>query len=76
MTTANIVHPPTCACCGDLLRKHFDRRRFLHISAGAGLIATFPSLVFAAEGNYDAMLLTCIDPRSPSRPSSTWKAGT
>ena len=41
MTTANIVHPPTCARCGDLLRKHFDRRRFLHISAGAGLIATF-----------------------------------
>jgi hypothetical protein len=65
MTTANIVHPPTCACCGDLLRKHFDRRRFLHISAGAGLIATFPSLAFAAEGNYDAMLLTCIDPRFP-----------
>src|ERR1700744_5339127 len=25
----------------------------------------FPSLAFAAEGNYDAMLLTCIDPRFP-----------
>jgi len=53
----------TCACCGDLLRTRFDRRRFLHMSAGVGLIAAFPSLAFAAEGNYDAMLLTCIDPR-------------
>ena len=53
----------TCACCGDLLRTRFDRRRFLHMSAGAGLIAAFPSLALAAEGNYDAMLLTCIDPR-------------
>jgi hypothetical protein len=63
MTT--IVHADNCACCGDMLRARFDRRRFLHGAAGAGLIAAFPSLAFAAEGNYEAMLLTCIDPRFP-----------
>jgi len=59
------VHSDTCACCGDLLRGRFDRRRFLHIAAGAGMIAALPSLAFGAEGNYEAMLLTCIDPRFP-----------
>ena len=63
--TTEIVHPDSCACCGDMLRARFDRRRFLHVAAGAGLIAAFPSLAFAAEGNYDAMLVTCIDPRMP-----------
>lgn len=54
-----------CTCCGDLLRARFDRRRFLHLTAGAGLAAALPSFAFAAEGNYEAMLLTCIDPRFP-----------
>jgi carbonic anhydrase len=62
MTT---LHPNGCACCSDMLRTRFDRRRFLHLTAGAGLLATFPSLAFGAEGNYEAMLLTCIDPRFP-----------
>jgi len=32
--------------------------------AGAGLAITLPSFfVVAAEGNYEAMVLTCIDPR-------------
>jgi hypothetical protein len=48
-----------------MLRMRFDRRRFLHVAAGAGLVAAFPSLGLAAEGNYEAMLLTCIDPRFP-----------
>jgi len=48
-----------------MLRARFDRRRFLHLTAGAGMLAAFPSLAFGAEGNYDAMLLTCIDPRFP-----------
>ncbi len=29
------------------------------------MFAAFPSLAFAAKGNYEAMLLTCIDPRFP-----------
>lgn len=54
-----------CACCGDMLGMRFDRRRFLQLGAGAGLIAALPSLAFAAKGKYEAMLLTCIDPRFP-----------
>lgn len=65
MTIDTSLNAGSCACCGDLLRTRFDRRRFLHLSAGAALIAAFPSLARAAEGNYDAMLLTCIDPRFP-----------
>jgi hypothetical protein len=60
-----IVHPDACACCGDMLHARFNRRRFLHLTAGAGMLAAFPSFTFGAEGNYDAMLLTCIDPRFP-----------
>ncbi len=55
----------SCTCCADMLDTRFDRRRFLHLTAGAGLVATFPSLSFAAKGKYEAMLLTCIDPRFP-----------
>jgi carbonic anhydrase len=65
MTQDTIIHPSTCTCCGDMLRGRFDRRRFLQLSAGAGMLAAFPSFTFGAEGNYDAMLLTCIDPRFP-----------
>ena len=60
---ASMTHP--CTCCADMLGTRFDRRRFLHMTAGAGLVAAFPSLCFAAKGKYDAMLLTCIDPRFP-----------
>ena len=65
MTDNTIDHSAGCACCGDMLRARFDRRRFLQISASAGLMAAMPSMAFAAEGNYEAMLLTCIDPRFP-----------
>jgi carbonic anhydrase len=65
MTDTTLVHPNACACCGDMLRSRFDRRRFLQLSAGAGLLATFPQLAFGATGNYEAMLVTCIDPRFP-----------
>ena len=65
MTSSSPLARGTCACCGDMLRTRFDRRRFLHLTAGAGLFAAFPSLAFGAYGNYDAMLLTCIDPRFP-----------
>ena len=60
-----ITHPSTCACCADMLRARFDRRRFLHLSGAALALAALPSLARAAEGNYEAMLLTCIDPRFP-----------
>jgi carbonic anhydrase len=40
------------------------RRCFLQLAGGAGLLAAAsPFAAFAAEGDYDAMLLSCIDPR-------------
>ena len=65
MTHGTKAHANACACCGDLIRQRFDRRRFLQLGAGAAVLAAFPSLAFAAEGNYEAMLLSCIDPRFP-----------
>jgi len=65
MAKQTITNSSACMCCDDILRARFDRRRFLHLTTGAGMLAAFPSLAFAAEGNYDAMLLTCIDPRFP-----------
>lgn len=59
-----IAHPATCSCCGDLL-KGFDRRSFIKLAGAAGLTAAFPFMALGAEGNYDAMLLACIDPRFP-----------
>ncbi|HEX3881584.1 MAG TPA: carbonic anhydrase [Stellaceae bacterium] len=38
-------------------------RRSLLLGAAAGLIAFRPYLLRAASGNYQAMLLSCIDPR-------------
>jgi carbonic anhydrase len=60
--TASAFHP--CACCGDLLRGGFDRRRFLQGSLATGAAAVLgPTLGLAAEGHYQAMVLGCIDPR-------------
>jgi len=49
----------TAGCCGG----GFDRRRFLLLAGSAGLLAAGRSSVEAAEGDYEAMLLSCIDPR-------------
>jgi carbonic anhydrase len=59
------VHPTTCSCCADLLSGRFDRRRFLTLT-GAGLVSAFPFPGLAAEGDYEAMVLSCIDPRFPA----------
>ncbi len=63
--TEAISHPAACACCGNILRARFDRRRFLQISGAAGMMAALPSFARATEGKYEAMLVTCIDPRFP-----------
>jgi carbonic anhydrase len=47
------------ACCSTRL----DRRLFFQLAGSAGLLALSPSLSLAAEGDYEAMLLSCIDPR-------------
>jgi carbonic anhydrase len=54
----------SCICCGDLLTRRFDRRHLLR--AGGGLVAFAalqPVTALAATGNYEAMVLGCIDPR-------------
>ena len=61
----SLMHPPACACCGDLLTGRFDRRAFLKAAGSAGVLAAFPFVALAAEGNYEAMVLSCIDPRFP-----------
>jgi hypothetical protein len=52
-----------CACCSDLLTRRFDRRRFLVTGVAAGLSAMMPSLSLARGRTYEAMVLSCIDPR-------------
>jgi carbonic anhydrase len=63
MTT--IAHPQMCSCCSGLLQGRVDRRNFMRLAGAAGLAAAFPMASFAATGNYEAMVLSCIDPRFP-----------
>lgn len=67
MTNPNnpeLEHGSGCACCAQLLATKFDRRRFLLASAGGlALAALEPSLALAGSGKYEAMVLSCIDPR-------------
>ncbi len=64
MTTQRI-HPDTCACCGDMLRGAFSRRGFLQGAAErAAALALAPSFAMAATGSYEAMVLSCMDPRT------------
>ncbi|MEI7805782.1 MAG: carbonic anhydrase [Hyphomicrobiales bacterium] len=57
-----------------MLRARFDRRAFLQGAGALALAGTIPGFVFAAEGNYEAMLLTCIDPRFPE-PTGNYMKG-
>ena len=55
----------TCACCGDLLRGRFSRRTFIQsATAGAAALLVAPHFAVAAEGKYEALVLSCIDPRT------------
>src|SRR5262245_4903016 len=57
------LHEESCACCSGL-RTILDRRRFVvALVVGGASVAFAPHLVFSAEGNYEAMVLACIDPR-------------
>jgi carbonic anhydrase len=53
----------TCNCCGDLLQSRFSRRHILIGASATAAAAMLPASAFAASGNYEAMLLGCIDPR-------------
>ena len=52
-----------CFCCGAPRAANFDRRRFLQAASVAGLTSAVPLAASPAEGRYEAMLLSCIDPR-------------
>jgi carbonic anhydrase len=55
-----IGHSPSCACCGDLVVSSVGRRALL---LGAGAAFALPRFARAASGDYEAMILGCIDPR-------------
>ena len=64
MSHSNIIHSATCSCCSELARGAFSRRGFLAgAAAGGAAVMLAPYAAFAAEGNYEAMVLACIDPR-------------
>jgi carbonic anhydrase len=50
-------------CSGVPTQAPFDRRRFLQAATIAGLASAIPLKARPAEGQYEAMLLSCIDPR-------------
>ncbi|HYM72370.1 MAG TPA: carbonic anhydrase [Stellaceae bacterium] len=53
-----------CACCSGLLHRPLGRRALLRGGgAAAAILAAGPRLARAASGKYEAMILTCIDPR-------------
>lgn len=56
-----------CGCCGDLDHKSFapvsDRRGFLRYAGATAALGLLPNVAWGAEGNYEAMVLSCIDPR-------------
>jgi carbonic anhydrase len=54
----------SCACRATAAAAPFDRRRFMQSAAVAGLTAALPIDAVAAPGGYEAMLLSCIDPRT------------
>lgn len=57
------------------LDRHFDRRHFLHVAASGLIVTAFaPSRALAASGKYEAMVLSCIDPRFQA-PVSKYTAG-
>jgi carbonic anhydrase len=64
VSQSETIDSATCGCCSDLLGSAFSRRRFLTTAAAGGAAAMLaPYGALAAEGNYEAMVLACIDPR-------------
>ena len=60
-----LIEDAGCTCCADLLGGSFGRRYFLKtLAAGAAAAAVMPLSALAAEGKYEALTLSCIDPRT------------
>lgn len=56
------THTSNCQCCG-FQHARFTRRGLIAGAGILGLAAALPRFAFAASGNYEAMVLGCIDPR-------------
>lgn len=66
MGDTNAAGRKAAATCGCLLHgEGLGRRAVLGGLAGLGAIALAPRVAAAASGNYEAMVLYCIDPRMP-----------
>jgi carbonic anhydrase len=52
-----------CACCAGLSAPLGRRGLLRGAGAAVALLTLAPRLTLAAEGNYEAMILACIDPR-------------
>ena len=63
--SGSLLHPTVAACTCCASGFGLGRRRFLTAGAALGLGHLLPMGAQAASGHYDAMLLTCIDPRFP-----------
>jgi carbonic anhydrase len=65
MTTLQMVRrEASCACCRGFLDGKLNRRHFVRaVAIGAATFGLVPHIALAAEGNYEAMILSCIDPR-------------
>ena len=57
-------HPARCACCSGLSAPLGRRGLLRGAAAAAALLALAPRFGWAAEGDYEAMILACIDPRT------------
>src|SRR5437764_8820718 len=58
-----LLHEASFACCSGI-KTMLDRRRFVGALIVGGATLPFASqLALSAEGNYEAMVLACIDPR-------------
>jgi carbonic anhydrase len=57
------LHEASCACCSGLTAI-FNRRQFVRaVAVGSATLGFTPYFALTAEGNYEAMILSCIDPR-------------
>ena len=62
----NALHAEGCPCCSLTLPSLQSRRQFLTTGASVlagGMMGFVPGRSMAASGNYEAMLINCIDPR-------------
>jgi carbonic anhydrase len=64
MNPSVVEQDASCTCCGGLMHHGLDRRSVMRAAVLGGVaLALGPRLALAAEGNYEAMVLACIDPR-------------